>query len=91
MNIALCFAVKNCEKYLTKIFQNIEYVKTLDFNIYSIFIFDNCNDNTEYLLNSYKNMNKNNVIIKKIINDASQRTVRIAKARNECLNLLNGI
>jgi hypothetical protein len=87
MNIALCFAVKNCEKYLTKIFQNIEYVKTLDFNIYSIFVFDNCNDHTEYLLNSYKNMNKNNnVIIKKIINDAPQRTVRIAKARNECLN-----
>ena len=36
----------------------------------------------------YKNMNKNNVIIKKIINDASQRTVRIAKARNECLNIV---
>lgn len=86
-NIALCFTVRNCEKYLSSIFTNIKELKKLKFNIYSIFIYDNCSDNSSILLNNYKNINSN-VIVRHIENNSQHRTVRIAKARNECLNIV---
>jgi hypothetical protein len=49
-NIALCFCVSDCEKYLPKIFENIERVKKLNFNVYSIFIYDNCSDDSPNLI-----------------------------------------
>ena len=88
MNIALCFCVRNCEKYLPSIFKNIELLRTLNFNIISIFVYDNCNDKSEELLVKYKEKYKKNVIIKNIINKSELRTVRIAKARNECLDII---
>ena len=88
MNIALCFCVRDCGKYLSDIFKNIESLKTLNFNIFCIFIYDNCSDNSEELLIDYKNKNKDYVIIEKIINISPLRTVRIAKARNTCLDIV---
>ena len=90
MNIALCFAVRNCGKYLNDVFKNIELLKTLDINIFSIFVYDNCSDNSEQLLLEYKtkNKDKDNIFIEKIINNSPLRTVRIAKARNKCLEIL---
>ena len=88
MNIALCFCVRNCGKYLSDIFKNIELLKTLNINIFCIFIYDNCSDNSEELLINYKNKNNNSVIIKEIINNSPLRTVRIAKARNHCLKII---
>ena len=32
-NIALCFTIRNCEKYLPYIFKNIELLKTLNYFI----------------------------------------------------------
>jgi len=86
-NIVLCLCVRNCEEYLEKIFQNINLLKTLNFNFYTIFIYDNCIDNSEQLLINYRN-NNSNIIIKTIKNKSIYRTVRIAKARNECLNII---
>ena len=86
-NIALCLCVRNCENYLNKIFENLNLIKTLNFNFYTIFIYDNCKDNSEQLLQNYKNLNPN-TIIKTIENKSIYRTVRIAKARNECLNII---
>lgn len=88
MNIALCFCVRDCGNYLSDIFKNIELLKTLDFNIFCIFIYDNCLDNSEELLINYKNKNKESVIIKEIINNSNWRTARIAKARNVCLDIV---
>ena len=87
MNIALCFTVRNCGKYLPDIFKNIELVKTLNVNVFCIFIYDNCSDNSASLLIEYKNKNKN-VIVKMIENTSLRRVTRIAKARNVCLDIL---
>ena len=54
MNIALCFTVRNCGKYLPDIFKNIELVKTLNVNVFCIFVYDNCSDNSASLLLEYK-------------------------------------
>ena len=85
MNIALCFCVRNCERYLPYIFRNIELLKTLNYNIFCIFVYDNCSDKSEKLLFEYKRKYNDKVIIKKILNTSMLRTVRIAKARNVCL------
>ena len=88
MNIALCFCVRNCEEYLKFIFKNIELMKTLNnINVFSIFIYDNCSDNSGDILENYKN-NNNNVIVKHIENKSNYRTKRIAKARNACLKIV---
>lgn len=87
MNIALCFCVRNCAKYLPSIFRNIELLKKLNFKIFCVFVYDNCSDNSEQILLKYKN-NNDNIIIKNIINISLLRTERIAKARNVCLNIV---
>jgi hypothetical protein len=87
MNIVLCFCVRNCGLYLNKIFKNIDRMKTLNFNIICIFIYDNCTDNSELLLKAYEKTNKN-IIVKQIENKSPYRTVRISKARNTCLNII---
>lgn len=88
MNIALGFCVRNCAKYLPGIFKNIELLKTLNFNIFCIFIYDNCTDNSEKILINYQKKNKDRVIIKGIINNSRRRTMRIAKARNKILDIV---
>ena len=85
-NIALCFCVRDCEKYLPGIFENIEHIKKLNFNVYSIFIYDNCTDNSPNILKRYKQQYPNIVTVKEIENNSNKRTVRISNARNECLN-----
>ena len=87
MNVVLCFCARNCGKYLPYIIKNIERVKTLDINVTCVFVYDNCSDNTEDILRKYKNKSEN-VILSHISNDSPLRTVRIAKARNECLNII---
>jgi hypothetical protein len=87
MNIALCFCVRNCEPYLNRIFKNIDDMRKLNFNIFCIFIYDNCSDNSGLLLKEYEKTN-NNIIIKEIENTSPYRTVRIATARNTCLNIV---
>jgi len=87
MNIALCFCVRNCAPYLTRIFLNIEAMRKLNFNIFCIFVYDNCDDNSANLLKKYEKTNKN-IIVKEIENKSPLRTVRIATARNTCLNIV---
>lgn len=86
-NISLCFCVRDCEEYLPKIFKNIELMKQLNYNIYCIFVYDNCTDNSPYILDEYRKKNSN-VIVREIKNQSNLRTVRIAKARNTCLQIL---
>ena len=88
MNIALCFCVRNCGFYIPEIIKNIELVKNLNINVFCIFVYDNCSDNSEILLKEYQKKNSETVILKTIFNNSQFRTERIAKARNECLNIL---
>ena len=87
MNIALCFCVRDCEKYLDDIFTNIELLKKLNVNVFSIFVYDNCSDNSGQKLEEYQK-NNNNVIVINIENTSDYRTERIAKARNICLDIV---
>jgi len=87
INIACCLCVRNCEKYLTNVFKNIDLLKN-NYNLYTIIVYDNCKDNSENLIKEYQTKNNSKVFINKIENTSKYRTVRIAKARNECLNIL---
>uniref|UniRef100_A0A6C0B530 Glycosyltransferase 2-like domain-containing protein n=1 Tax=viral metagenome TaxID=1070528 RepID=A0A6C0B530_9ZZZZ len=88
-SIALCFCVKNCGKYLNNIFSNIELLKkNQGYKVYCIFVYDNCEDNSKNLLENYQEKNTDSVIIKNIENNSTLRTVRIAKARNTCLDIV---
>lgn len=88
MNIAICFCVRNCGAYLPDIFNNIERVRTLNVNVFSIFVYDNCTDNSEQLLKEYYEKNKEYTVLRHIENYSEHRTVRIAKARNTCLDIV---
>jgi len=87
INIACCLCVRNCEKFLTNIFKNIDLLKN-NYNLYTIIVYDNCKDNSEKIIKEYQTKNVDKVYISKIENTSTYRTVRIAKARNECLNIL---
>jgi hypothetical protein len=87
MKIALCFCVRNCAIYLNTVFLNIARFKLIQPDIYCVFVYDNCRDNSANILFNYQRNNKN-VIIKTIQNTDKNRTVRIAKARNECLSIV---
>jgi len=85
MKLACCLCVRNCAQYLPDIFANLE---TLG-DITIIFVYDNCTDGSEIILNRYAIHTRNKVHIKHIVNDSPYRTVRIAKARNACLDILD--
>lgn len=87
-NIACCFCIRNCYSYLPKIFENLDRLgnEFKRFNV--IFVYDNCTDNSEILLEEYKKNSKFNVIIINLENKSVLRTIRIAKARNACLKVI---
>lgn len=88
-HIVLCFCVRNCAQYLPNIFQNIHILTEIaDYKISCIFAYDNCTDDSEKLLNEYKISSKHDVYLKHIDNASHLRTVRIANARNACLDVL---
>lgn len=86
MKCCICGPVRNCAKYLDKVFQNIEKIGS-QFEDYQIIIFyDNSNDNTLDKLKEYKLKNPR---LKFYVNKtlkSKYRTHRLAYARNFCLN-----
>jgi hypothetical protein len=90
MNGACCIAVRDCGKYLPKIFENLNSLGSLFKKFHLIFVYDNCVDDTESLLYSYKQNSSFFVYIHHNIgNCSSYRTVRIASSRNKALDVLN--
>lgn len=89
MNIALCMPVRDCGKYLEKIFSNIDKLKEKCNNItfYEIYVYNDCLDNTEELILQRKKENKN-IIIREITNNHIYRTCRISLARNTILDII---
>jgi hypothetical protein len=89
INIACCLCVKNCYKFLPKIFDNLDLLSKEFKNFNVIFVYDNCNDKSNILLNKYKaTCNYNFYLINNINNKSPYRTVRIADARNKCLDII---
>lgn len=88
-HIVLCFCVRNCAEHLPNIFKNINRLTEINnYKISCIFAYDNCTDDSEKLLNEYKISSKHDVYLKHIDNASHLRTVRIANARNACLDVL---
>lgn len=90
--VACCLAIRNCDKYLKTIFENLDKLSEyfLEFNV--ICVYDNCNDTTENMLYEYKNnSNYNVIIINNQYNDSSFTTVRLANARNKYLYAITNI
>ena len=89
-SVACCMAIRNCAKFLDKIFLNLDLLSEIFTNFNVICVYDNCSDNTEELLIKYKEKSKFNVFLYHNINNTdSARTVRIANSRNMCLNIMN--
>ena len=53
-----CLAVRDCETFLYKIFENLDLLSSLFTNFCVIFVYDNCKDNSEKLLFQYKKRSK---------------------------------
>lgn len=88
-SIVCCLCIRNCERYLPKFFDNLTKLSKYFKNFEVIFVYDNCNDNSENLLNEYKNKSNYNIrLIHNINNKHPFRTVRIANARNVCLDVI---
>lgn len=88
MNCCICGTIKNVEQYLNKIFQNMELIGSLFEDYVIILYYDHSSDNTLQKTQNYQIKNTKLQII--INNDIplQYRTHRIAKGRNECLNMI---
>ena len=89
-HIALCFCVRDCAPYLPSVFANIDDLRKSipDVRLTCIFVYDNCTDGSEAMLMDYQGRHPD-VIVETIPNPSPLRTVRIAKARNACLDNLD--
>lgn len=88
MKCCICGPVKNCGSFLDKVFKNIEKIGAL-FEEYKLVIFyDKSNDNTLLKLKEYqsKNPNFHLYINTKLV--SNYRTIRLAYARNFCVNYI---
>jgi hypothetical protein len=84
-----CLAVRNCEQFLDKIFENLDLLGNLFTRFNVIFVYDNCSDDSEKLLLQYKKKSKFKVyVVHNYNNNSEYRTIRIANSRNLCLNIM---
>ena len=86
--VACCLCVRNCRRYLPKIFNNLERLSSKFNNCWFIFVYDNCTDSSGEMLKNWQSKIGDKVIIKEIENKSNCRTTRIAKARNACLDIV---
>ena len=86
--MACCMTVRNCAPHLPELFKNINRLRTLFKDFVLIVAYDNCTDNSESLLQNYQTLSSFPVHLLKLHNPSPLRTVRIAHARNACLEKL---
>lgn len=86
--MALCMTVRNCETYLPRLFNNIDRLQSLFSEFVVIVAYDHCSDQSERLLKEYKVKSHFPVHLLPVDNPSPLRTVRIATARNACLDVL---
>jgi hypothetical protein len=86
MKCCICGPVKNCAKYLNKVFENVEKLGSL-FDDYTIIIYyDKSSDNTLDILKDYQTKNSRMIFFENKHPISPFRTHNIALARNVCLN-----
>ena len=88
MKCCICGTIRNCERYLDKIFANMEIIGSLFTDYRIILYYDKSNDNT---LNKMKEYEKKNPKFMFYVNKSEMlpyRTHRIALGRNTCLDMI---
>lgn len=89
-NIIICGCVRNCEKYIDNVFQNIGIISKYCNLIKIIISFDISNDKSLLKLCQYKNkFNVDIILNKNKIN--SNRVVNITNARNKYMEHMNNL
>ena len=88
MKCCICGTIKNVEKYLNKIFQNMELVGSLFKEYVIILYYDHSSDKTLQKIKDYQCKNNKLQIIINNQKPLQYRTHRIAKGRNECLSMI---
>jgi len=89
--MACCMTVRNCAPFLPKVLDNVDRLRTLFHDFVVIVAYDNCNDGTEQLLTNYQYRSSFPVYLLNGENTSPHRTVRIANARNRCLDKLDAL
>ena len=88
MNCCICGTVKNCGRYLNRVFKNIEKVGSL-FDDYKIVIYyDKSKDNTLQKLHEYKKINSRLYFYVNKAPLSGFRTQNISRGRNCCLDYI---
>ena len=85
--VCICGTIKNCEKYMEKVFENINQIIPLFEDYKIILYYDHSQDNTLELISEYSK--KYNIILyhnKKY--ESKYRTHRLAHGRNICLHTI---
>jgi hypothetical protein len=85
MKCCICGTVKNCAKYLDKVFQNIEKIGTLFTDYVIILYYDHSQDNTLDKLKNYQTKNNRLIFYVNKSPLSPYRTHNIAKGRNWCV------
>lgn len=88
MKCCICGTVRNCEKYLDKIFENIEHIGSLFEDYVVILYYDVSKDDTLGKLQEYESRSNK---LQLCINEEPllpYRTWRISKGRNQCLEII---
>lgn len=82
----ICGPVRNCEKYLDKVFQNIEKIGKIFDDYTLVIVYDESSDNSLAKLKEWQQKIPNMMLYvnKKLM--SPYRTHRLAYARNMCLN-----
>ena len=88
MKCCICGTVRNCGKYLDKIFSIMEQIGTLFEDYKIVLYYDSSNDKTLEQLQNYATKNDNFVLLINTETLLKFRTHRIALGRNKCLKTM---
>jgi len=89
INVAACLCIRNCAEYLPRIFDNLNLLSCEFTNFNVVIVYDNCSDNSEQLLKEYRESSTYKVHLTHLLeNHSPYRTIRIANARNACMNVV---
>ena len=88
MNCYICGCVKNCDKYLNKIFSNINRINSLFENTKILISYDISTDKSYETLKKYQEKNNNVIILENKNKLSNLRTENISNARNLILNYI---
>jgi len=86
MKCCICGTVKNCEKYLDKIFSNIEELGRIFDDYRIILYYDNSDDNTLNKMKLYQQKNDKLLFYVNKSKMLEHRTHRLALGRNFCIS-----